>query len=51
MQLHGWFPSMHTHHAWVLLEKILSSEFWVIGKPDLLQITSSLLVIKAKDEV
>ena len=30
VQLHGWFPSMHTHHAWVLLEKILSSDFWLL---------------------
>ena len=29
VQLHGWFPSMHTHHAWVLLEKKISSDFWV----------------------
>ena len=36
VQLHGWFPSMHTHHACVLLEKFLSSDFWVIGKPGLL---------------
>ena len=40
VQLHGWFPSMHTHHAWVLLEKILSLDFWVIGKPGLLHGTS-----------
>ena len=37
VQLHGWFPSMHTHHAWVLLEEFLSLDFWVIGKPGLLQ--------------
>ena len=36
VQLHGWFSSMHTHHAWVLLEKDLSLDFWVIGKPGLL---------------
>ena len=30
VQLHGWFPSMHTHHAWVLLEKFLGSDFWVL---------------------
>ena len=38
VQLQWWFPSMHTHHAWVLLEKILSSNFWVIGKPGLLHV-------------
>ena len=37
VQLHGWFPSMHTRIAWVLLEKFLSLDFWVIGKPGLLQ--------------
>ena len=30
VQLHRWFPSMHTHHAWVLLENFLSSDFWVL---------------------
>ena len=30
VQLHGWFASMHTHHAWVLLEKFLSLDFWVL---------------------
>ena len=42
VQLHGWFPSMHTHHAWVLLEKKLSSDFQVIGKPGLLQVAPTL---------
>ena len=30
VQLQGWFPSMHTHHAWVLLEKSLSLDFWLL---------------------
>ena len=30
MQLHGWLPSMYTHHIWVLLEKILSSDFLLL---------------------
>ena len=30
VQLHVWFPSMHTHHVWVLLEKILSLDFWLL---------------------
>ena len=30
VQLHGWFPSMHTRHAWVLLEKFFSLDFWVL---------------------
>ena len=30
VQLQGWFSSMHTHHAWVLLEKNLSWDFWLM---------------------
>ena len=30
VQRQGLFPSMHTHHAWVLLEKFLSSDFWLL---------------------
>ena len=30
VQLHGWFPSMRTHHAWVLLENFLSLDFWLL---------------------
>ena len=30
VQLQGWFPSMHTHHAWVLLEKFLSLDFLLL---------------------
>jgi len=36
VQLQGWFSSMHTHHAFVLLEKNLSSDFWLLEKPRLL---------------
>jgi hypothetical protein len=25
-----WFPSMLTHHTWVLLEKFLSCDFWLL---------------------
>ena len=37
VQLQGCFPSMHTHQAWILLEKNLSSDFWLLEKPRLLQ--------------
>ena len=30
VQLQGWFPSMHTHHTWVLLEQFLSWDFWLL---------------------
>ena len=36
VQLQGWFPSMHTHYAWVLLEKNFKFRFlgylktWVV---------------------
>jgi hypothetical protein len=30
VQLCRWFPSMYTHHTWVLLEKFLSSNFWLL---------------------
>jgi hypothetical protein len=30
VQLQGWFPSMHTHHVWVLLEKFLGLDFWFL---------------------
>ena len=48
VQLQGWFPSMHTHHPWVLLEKFLSSNFWVIGKPGLLH---HLLLVVTNDQI
>ena len=37
VELQGWFPSMHTHHASFLLEKILSLDFWLLEKPGLLE--------------
>jgi hypothetical protein len=49
MQLQGWFPSMHSHHAWVLLEKFLSSDFWILEKPGLLHSASSPLFRFLKD--
>ena len=42
VELQGWFPSMHTHHAWVYLEKNLSCDFWVLGKPGSLQTPSEI---------
>ena len=48
VQLQGWFPSKHTHHAWVLLEKFLSWDFWLLEKPRLLQ-SCPLIGISSRD--